>query len=46
MELPHETEFMYAVKKIKSIYVEELLEEMYPNNLSYDQFLQDTTTHV
>ena len=46
IELPHETEFVYAVKEIKSIYIEELLEEMYPNNLSYDQFLQDTTTHV
>ena len=46
IELPHETEFVYAVKEIKSIYKEELLEEMYPNNLSYDQFLQVTTTHV
>ena len=38
IELPNETEFVYAVKEIKSIYIEELLEEMYPNNLSYDQF--------
>ena len=46
IESPHETEFVYAVKEINTIYIEELLEEMYPNNLSYDQFLQVTTTHV
>ena len=33
-ELPHETEFMHVVKKIKSIYVEELSEEMSPNDFS------------